>query len=113
MLCESIVIRFVYDNKLIDNHNYYLNYKNEKHAKALISHISKSTCLGIALVELGVITKENNPQEYQYISERSGILIEHYDYDTKENNFLTLREVLEMLPDSLEKDTPITDINSM
>lgn len=112
MLCEAIISKFVYDNKLLNKYNQYLNYKNEEDTKLLVSHIAESTRFGIALVELGVITKEKYPKEYDYLSNRSGILIEHYDGEARKNSFLTLRELLNMLPNSLE-EKPNTDINGM
>lgn len=107
MLCKTIINKFVHNNKLLDEHNYYLSYNDKK----LISHVFESTQLGIALIELGVLTKESNPTEYNYISNRAGILAQHYDRESGTLYFLTLRELLNMLPDEIDKKNVIEDID--
>lgn len=75
----------------------------------LIKHIPENTKMGICLQELGVLTEENNPDMYNYVNERGGIMYTYIDHSiikTEPDNpnacqILTLREFLELLPDSL------------
>lgn len=90
MFCQCIVADFKYnENKL--------NCTDEE----LIPYIFSSTRLGIALVELGIITKENHPEEYNYISERRGIIFEYYNYENNDTYFISVRDILAMLPDEI------------
>ena len=70
--------------------------------KVLISHVYESSTMGIALVELGILTEEENVLEYEYLSHRAGIMSSYSDYDAETGEvtteILTFREFLDLLP---------------
>lgn len=101
--CRYIIHRFKCDN----------NIPIETSDEDLVSKIYQNTSLGIALEELGVITKEKYPEKYMYLSNRAGTIINYYspmepDFDKEKDIFkvhmLTTRELLDILPDKLEEE---------
>ena len=95
MFCKSIISEFKHDRNL-----QFSNMTDEQ----LIPYIFESTRLGIALVELGILTKEKYPAEYDYISQRGGIIFTHYSHEDKDTYFITVRDILAMLPDEIKKE---------
>lgn len=77
----------------------------------LIPHVAESSCMGIALQELGYINPTDTPTADAYINGRGGIMktfAERTD-DPKDLNgvhveILTLREFLNLLPDEVTEE---------
>ena len=64
----------------------------------------QSSCLGVAAAYLGLI---EDPDMKEYIAGRAGILFTAYDNEADPENsvqFLTVREILDMLPETIDPD---------
>lgn len=70
----------------------------------LVHYVGQSTNLGIALEELGVITKDSYPEEYEYLSSREGYAYVYYDKKNNKMHILSFRELLNLLPETLDND---------
>ena len=85
----------------------YLNEYNLEDPKDLVPHIFESSTMGIILQELGIINPKDYPVEDEYINSRGGIMA---TYAEKNDigvliEILTLREFLDLLPESLKYKT--------
>ena len=85
----------------------YLDQYNLKDPKDLIPHVFESSTMGIILQELGIINSKDYPMENDYINSRGGIMA---TYAEKTANgvviqILTVREFLDLLPETIESDT--------
>lgn len=85
----------------------YLSEYNLEDPKDLIPHIFESSTLGIILQELGIINPKDYPMEDEYINSRGGIMA---TYAEKNDTgvlieILTLREFLDLLPETLKDET--------
>jgi len=84
-----------------------LNIPNELQDTELHNYAYQSTCLGIALEELGFLDSYDVDLKI-YLANRSGILNQYiYVEDCKDNpqvSFLTMRDILSMLPDTIEEE---------
>lgn len=100
--CRYIIHSFKYDNKI----------PSTTPDEELVSRIYQSTSLGIALEELGIITKEKYPEEFMYLSNRGGYILSYFNsmepgFDEKDEfktHILTTRDLLSILPDKLEEE---------
>ena len=73
--------------------------KNNKLSKGDIWKIClSSTCDGICLQVLGYLDTDDFKDLNDYLNERGGIYISYYG-DVKEYSVLTMREMLNLLPD--------------
>lgn len=61
-----------------------------------------STSLGIALEYLGFINPTDTPDLYNYLQSRGGIVFVSYDEKTESSAILSMRELLELLPEDKE-----------
>lgn len=85
----------------------YLSEYNLEDPKDLVPHIFESSTMGIILQELGIINPKDYPMEDEYINSRGGIMA---TYAEKTANgvviqILTVREFLDLLPETIENDT--------
>ena len=85
----------------------YLDQYNLKDPKDLIPHVFESSTMGIILQDLGIINSKDYPMEDDYINSRGGIMA---TYAEKTANgvviqILTVREFLDLLPETIESDT--------
>ena len=85
----------------------YLDQYNLKDPKDLIPHVFESSTMGIILQDLGIINSKDYPMEDDYINSRGGIMA---TYAEKTANgvviqILTVREFLDLLPETIENDT--------
>ena len=85
----------------------YLNIYNLEDPKDLVPHIFESSTMGIILQELGIINSKDYPMENDYINSRGGIMA---TYAEKNDTgvlieTLTVREFLNLLPETIESDT--------
>lgn len=71
--------------------------------ESLVPMIYSSTSLGIALETLGVITPEKYPTEYEYLQSRGGVLYAYFDRKDEEVYQISMRELLDLLPDKIVK----------
>ena len=85
----------------------YLNEYNLEDPKDLVPHIFESSTLGIILQELGIINSKDYPMEDEYISSRGGIMATYAEKNDTEVliEILTLREFLDLLPETLKDET--------
>lgn len=60
-----------------------------------------STNIGIAFETLGMIKDESVKE---YLSNRGGLYFSYYDKETNKLVYLSTREILSFLPDTLEED---------
>ena len=85
---------------IINNSTYNRKEKFTKDSlKKLVPEIYTSSSLGVALEYLGVITKEEFPKEYEYVQSRGGIYLTFMDNETEKLATLSVREVLDLLPE--------------
>ena len=61
----------------------------------------QSTTFGVCMQFLGYITEDKYPDLMKYLNERGGIVIVSYDPIMKESYSLSVREMLDLLPDKL------------
>ena len=85
----------------------YLNEYNLEDPKDLVPHVFESSTMGVILQELGIINSKDYPMENDYINSRGGIMA---TYAEKTANgvviqILTVREFLDLLPETIENDT--------
>ena len=69
--------------------------------------VLKSTSAGIAAEYLGIL---KNEELLDYLASRGGMLYTHVDEKTAKLNYLTMREMLEILPESV--DSLSTDLEA-
>ena len=94
MMTKTQMCRMIIDREKED-----VNQSDE----SMVSKIYSSTSLGIALETIGVITTENNPEAFRYLSERGGVLFSHFDRSNGQIYQMSFRELLSLLPDELPK----------
>jgi len=80
-MCELIIDEFKDKNPDID--------------KVLPHHIFQSSCLAVAMEYLGLL--DDNPELKEYSKYRAGVIFTYVR--GKKVKFLSLREILEFLPD--------------
>lgn len=66
----------------------------EREEKAGVENVYQSSCYAVAADFLGIL----NENDSEYAKSRSGILFEFWENDV---NFLTVREILNLLPEKL------------
>ena len=64
--------------------------------------ILSSSVLAVAMEHLGLLKSD---QYRQYAAERGGVLYTYWDFDKKGITMLSMREMLELLPDEVELRT--------
>ena len=70
----------------------------------ITNYAYNSTSLGIALEYLGFINPKDTPDLYNYLQSRGGIVFVHYDEKTESSAILSMRELLELLPEDKENE---------
>lgn len=70
----------------------------------VITYAYSSTSLGIALEYLGFVNPKDTPDLYNYLQSRGGIVFIHYDEKTESSAILSMRELLELLPEDKENE---------
>ena len=74
----------------------------------VIDYAYSSTSLGIALEYLGFINPTDTPDLYNYLQSRGGIVFASYDEKTENSAILSMRELLDLLPEDNEEESMTT-----
>lgn len=101
--CMSQIRKFIADNSL--EMDFYMEDMTR-----LIPYIGSSTTLGVCLEYLGILTKKDYPEDFNYLASRGGVFQVGYDEKSKEVNILTVREFLAMLPEEISASSTFKPI---
>lgn len=88
MLCESLLKNYANDNDI----------SLEELLSTIHARIHMSSILAVSADFLGLITET---RDKNYCQERDGILFIYYDTESKLTYTLTVRELLELLPNKI------------